>query len=61
MDSDCWLKFNANKRTFYGTPEVKDLGSFSVMLVVDDNYKEITSNFTFDITNSAPELSIPLS
>ncbi|KRX08945.1 Cadherin-like protein [Pseudocohnilembus persalinus] len=61
LDSEVWMKFNPKTRTFYGTPSVKDLGSQSVMVVIDDAYKEITQNFTLTITNESPYLNLPLS
>ena len=44
-----WLKFNANSRTFFGTPQAGDAGTIMVKVTADDGKGGMVSD-SFDIT-----------
>ncbi len=54
-----WLTFNANTRTFSGTPAAADVGTLSVKVTADDG-KSGTVSDTFDIVVSHPARNLDI-
>ncbi len=51
-----WLTFNAEARTFSGTPAGDDLGTLSVKVTASDSQFSASSTFALSVTNAKPEV-----
>lgn len=51
-----WLSFDSNSATLYGTPLNEDVGSYNIVLKVNDGTVDVFQNFTISVinTNDAP-------
>ena len=57
-----WLSFNAETRTFSGTPENDDVGTIEVTVTVSDGSASVSATFSLEVTNvnDAPTLENPI-